>query len=100
MNAREWRPDTTLRAKQTVLDTEVSGERVLLDPDSGMYYGLNRLGAQLWGWLQEPCAVAELRDRIATEFEVPAERAGRDLDRFLTDLAAKGLVETDVETDA
>ena len=84
-------------ALAVVLDHQVSSqmgdETVILHLEDGVYYGLDPVGTSVWHLLQEPRAVAEIRDRIVEEYDVDAERCERDLDLFLRDLAARRLID-------
>jgi hypothetical protein len=80
-------------ASEGVLSSEVDDEEVVLDTESGTYYGLNAVGRLLWEQLQEPCTVEELVDAVASEFDVGREECRADVDAFLTDLGEAGLVE-------
>nr|WP_276510422.1 PqqD family protein [Longimicrobium terrae] len=59
----------------------------------GIYYGLNAVGARLWSLLEEPRAVAELRDALVADYEVDAETAERDVIELMDELMERGLVE-------
>ena len=85
--------DTRLVAARDQVSCELEGEAVILSLRSGVYYGLNPVGATVWKLLEHPRTVAELRDAIVAEFEVDAARARADLVHLLDDLAANGLVE-------
>lgn len=75
------------------VSTELEGEAVILHLGDGIYYGLNSVGARLWTLLEEPRAVAELRDALVAEYEVDAETAERDVIDLLDEMMERGLVE-------
>ena len=87
-------------ASQNPVSANLAGEAVILDPDSGMYYGLNEVGARVWELIQEPKMVDEIRDALLAEYEVEPERCQQDLFALLQNLADKGLVEIDDGPDA
>ena len=68
-------------------------EVVILNVDSGVYYGLKDVGARIWGMIQTPKTVAEIRDTILEEYEVEPDRCETDLSALLQRLAAEGLIE-------
>jgi hypothetical protein len=74
------------------VSSDLSGEAVILNLATGMYYGLDEVGARIWGLLQQPCAVAALRDTIVSEYDVEPERCEQDLLELLADLEAARLV--------
>lgn len=71
---------------------DLTGEGVILEPESGMYYGLNQVGTRIWELIQEPTTVMALRDIILAEYEVELEQCERDILALLQDMVTKGLV--------
>ena len=82
------------------LSATLDGEAVLLQPEAGMYYGMNEVATLLWERLEEPATVADLRAELRSEFDVEAAVADRDLRGFLSDLEAADLVEISERDDA
>ena len=87
------------RAEES-LSATLDGEAVLLQPEAGMYYGMNDVATVLWERLEEPATVADLRAELRSEFDVEAAVADRDLRAFLADLEAADLVEISGPDDA
>ena len=85
--------DTRVVAARDQVSAQLDGEAVVLSLADGVYYGLDPVGATVWGLLEQPRTVAELRDAVVAEYEVDAPTAEADLLRLLADLAARGLVE-------
>jgi hypothetical protein len=76
------------------VSSDLAGETVILNLDTGIYYGLvDEVGARIWSLMQAPRTVAEIRDAILEEYEVAPERCEHDLLALLERLAAEGLVE-------
>ena len=72
-------------------------ETIVLNLDSGGYYGLNEVSARVWSLIQEPKTVQEIRDSLLAEYEVEYERCDRDLQKLIEELSAMGLVEVNNE---
>ena len=68
-------------------------EVVVLDLNSGTYYGLDDLGARIWTLIEQPASLATLREAIMSEYEVDAETCERDILAFLKQMQVAGLVE-------
>lgn len=86
--------DTTqLRSTRHVFAREFDGELVLLDLAKGDYYGLDAIGARLWGGLMAGRTVADIAAELSPEYDVEASIFQTDLLRLARDLAEKGLVE-------
>jgi hypothetical protein len=72
---------------------DLAGEAAILNIKSGVYYGLDPIGARIWNLMQQPRKVAEIQDEITNEYEVEPERCARDLIALLEKLFAHGLIE-------
>ncbi len=75
-----------------VVSAELDDELVLLNVETGVYYGLNELGARVWSLLGSGHGEAEIVDRLAGEFDVERATLEADVRAFLADLAAAGLI--------
>jgi len=72
---------------------ELSGEAVVLHFPSGLYFGLNSVGARIWALLGEPVRVDDLCARLLEEYEVDPDRCRRDLLAILHELIDARLIE-------
>jgi hypothetical protein len=82
----------TLSAEQ--VSAHLDGEAVVLDLRDGVYFGLNPVAARVWSLLKEaPRSVAELRQTILDEYDVPFEQCDGDLRALLESLIGHGLVD-------
>jgi hypothetical protein len=75
------------------ISTELDGDYIILNLNSGMYYELNAVSARIWSLIQAPKTVAEIESAILAEYEVTLEECKRDIDALLQDLQEKGLIE-------
>jgi len=71
------------------LDDEVA----ILNLESGMYFGLDEVGAFIWQALNESRAMGEICSMILDKFEVDNVTCQADVFSFLTKLEKAGLVE-------
>lgn len=72
--------------------SELDGEAVILDMQSGTYYGLDPVGARVWQLIQQPKALSEIRNVLLAEYDVDPEICDRDLTALLNALQAEGLI--------
>lgn len=70
----------------------IAGRTVLLKAPMSSLHTLNKVGEFIWGLLEQPLAVAELREAVCGRFEVGPEEAERDILGFLAKLDAQGLI--------
>jgi hypothetical protein len=66
--------------------------------DLDSVYTLNEAGTVIWEALARPVPIGELAASLAARFDVTAEEARIDVEAFLGELAALGLVEVGATT--
>ena len=76
-----------------VLASDFGAEYVLLNPNSGTYYGLDRVGAEIWRLIQTSATVQTICAEIVAAFDVDEETCRRDVMRLVGELLEHGLVE-------
>jgi hypothetical protein len=85
--------DSIVLAKEDQVSAELVGEAVILNLESGVYYGLNPVGTDVWQFIQSPQPVSAVCSRIVEEYDVEAGRCKQDVLKLLNDMASKGLIE-------
>lgn len=80
------------------VSSDLGGEAVILHLRSGVYYGLDKVGARVWSLLQEPRSVAEIHDALLAEYEVPPDNCEHELLELLELLAKNDLISIKYET--
>ncbi|OCC15628.1 hypothetical protein DBT_0979 [Dissulfuribacter thermophilus] len=75
------------------ISADLEGEEVILDMDSGMYFGLNEVGQFIWKRLEEPSSFRSLLDSMLSEYDVTEEQCRQDLKTFLNALLEAGLIQ-------
>lgn len=72
---------------------DMGSEVVVLDLTSGMYYGLDDLGARIWSLIEHPASLGAIRDAITADYDVDATTCERDILAFVQQMKSVGLVE-------
>jgi hypothetical protein len=85
--------DSRVMATKEQVSADLNGEAVILNLKSGVYYGLNPIGALVWNQIQEPRRVLDLRDAVMAEYAVEAQVCEQDLLALLEGLLEAGLIE-------
>ncbi len=83
-----------------LVSAEVTGEQVMLNLATGIYYGLNQEGAITWTLIQEGKTVAAMQQAIMAEFDVTPEQCLQDLQELLNHLYTNKLIEVHDESAA
>ena len=85
-------PDTKLTIPPQVMSRLVGDETVLLDLESGVYFGLDGVGMRIWESIGEGRTLGEIAALLVAEYEVDEETANTDVIRFASDLVSRGLL--------
>jgi coenzyme PQQ synthesis protein D (PqqD) len=78
----------------SVIYRDLAGEVVLLNLESGVYYGLDAVGSRVWQLLMESRDVDEVCAILLDEYDVGADTLRTDVARLVSELSEKGLVRT------
>lgn len=91
--AGEHDPGRRLRILPDALHRPVGDEVVVLDLGSREIHGLEGVGAFVWERLGDEPTLEELTVAVVERYRVDAEQAAADLEGFVAELIAAGLVE-------
>jgi hypothetical protein len=82
----------TPKKNPDIIWKNVKGETVLLNPQSGKYYGLNKVGCAFWEKVDGKKNVAEIAALLLEEFTVEKERLFKDLEDLLKTLTENNII--------
>ena len=87
-------PDVSgrLRVHPSVLSRELAGETVLLNLESGVYYGLDAIGTRAWNLLTEERTFDDVCTVMLEEFDVSRDTLRGDLTALVRELCEKQLL--------
>lgn len=80
------------RVRADVVTVDVGQERVILDPVTGVYFGLNAVAARVWDLLSEGRRQSEIVECLAEEFDAPRTRIETDVEALLVTLLERKLL--------
>jgi len=78
--------------KQTVLFRKVADEAVILDVDTGIYYGLDPVATRVWQLLEEGHAMPAVCDAVLKSFDASPDVIRQDVEAFVSELESAGMV--------
>lgn len=93
MAASTLSDNMTVVAMPGQISSNLDGEEVILDVETGVYYGLNPVGAHIWALVQEPCAISTICATLQEEYEVDPAQCRQDVLLLLSQLADARLIE-------
>jgi hypothetical protein len=76
------------------VSADLMDEVVILSLQTGEYYGLDPIAADIWNLVQQPRSVTEVRDALLTIYEgVTPEECAQQVLGLLEEMAEMGLIE-------
>lgn len=84
--------NTTYRLADNISFTEIDDEMVLLNLNSGSYFGLNKTGIDILKLLIDGSTVATIAPTLAEKYQVSAETLNSDIDALIKELLDSELI--------
>ena len=90
----EWEQIQALRAviPHHVVHRTLASETVLLNIETGHYYGMDEVGGRFFAVLRDARSVGAAVNLLTREFEAPPEQIRADMLRYCGDLVQHGLI--------
>ena len=88
--------DSVVVAATGQISANLAGEAAILNLESGVYYGLDPVGARIWRLMREPQTLAQIESVLLVEYDVDANQCAVDLLALVEALADEGLVDIKV----
>ena len=67
--------DATVRVPDDVVFRELDGEAVVLNLESGMYFGLDEVGTRIWRLVEEHRSLRPALEALEVEFDAASDQA-------------------------
>ena len=87
--------NTRVSIPNDVLFHELDGEAVLLQLQSGKYYGLDPIGTRIWSLLAQNGSLLAAYQVMMDEYDIDEARLQADLLALVERLVASGLIQLD-----
>ncbi len=78
--------DTKIKMLKVLNVTDLSGEKVMIDFDSGKYFMIKGVGNDIWDMIQEEITVGEIIEKLLQEYEVSKDECEQSVLEFLNNL--------------
>ena len=75
-----------------IIQSKIGEEVVMLDVESGFYFGLNSVASIIWGLLENEITFHELIDQLLSQFEVDQSVCEQDTQELLDQLLEKHII--------
>ncbi len=84
--------ETVIARNAGLLTSAVHDETVMMDLDSGHYYGLDDIGSEIWRHLEAPRRFGDLVDRLAADYDANRAVIADDVHKLLAVMAEHKVV--------
>lgn len=84
---------SSLRIPEGILSHNLQGEEVILNLNTGVYFGLDPIGTRIWHLIHEHQSLRKVLDRLLEEYDVAEAPCAQDLLNLVVQMRKKGLVE-------
>ena len=75
--------DTIINKNLEIDDTDLDGEKVMMNLERGEYFMMNEVGSRIWEIISEPINVKGIVDTLRSEYEVDEETCKDTVIEFL-----------------
>jgi len=75
-----------------VVHETIDGETVILNLQSGNYYSLDGIGAQIWNYIEKGATVYHIIDMLRSDFKGDRDEIESETNKFLSELVEEKLV--------
>ncbi len=72
-----------IRMKKKLNVTDLAGEKVMIDFESGKYFLIKGTGNDIWDMLQEEITPAQIIEKLLSEYDVSREECEASVMEFL-----------------
>ncbi len=72
-------------------------EMMMMSAERGIYLSLSETGGRIWELLEQPGTVESLCRQMQAEYEVPASELQEQVEGFIGQMAAQGVIHVDVD---
>ena len=87
--------ESRVRIPKDILFKDLSGETVLLNLHTGVYFGLDPIGSRIWQLLQARHRLADILATLLQEFDVSEAQGRDDLVELVESLQNHGLIQVE-----
>jgi hypothetical protein len=81
----------SLHVNESVVSADLDNETVLLNIETGLYFGLNELGSTIWSMLEAGEQQDAILERLMEIYDVERDCLQRDMQDFFDLLETRGL---------
>ena len=86
---------TVICRNPSAISSELDGEAVILDMESGKYHGLDSTGTKIWALLEDKISLDDIVLQLIEEYSVERQQCTTEVEEFINRMVDLDLVETE-----
>ncbi len=90
-------PGTIISRNENVFSSEIDNEVVLMNADSGSYYGFDDIVSLIWNIIEEPKTIKEICDKLMEVYHIDYETCLKDVTELLENLIKEECITCDTK---
>lgn len=91
--SKSFRPESRVGVPDHIVHRDFPDQTVILNLETGKYFGLNRTAGQMLSALEAGATIAAAAKTVAAETNMPVDDVERDLGELCSSLLERGLIE-------
>jgi hypothetical protein len=84
---------TKISRKKDFYSARLDEETVMMHPETGNYFSLNRVATSVWDKISEPTTVGDIIIHLMAEYEIDENLCRNQTHAFLSRLVEKNMIE-------
>ena len=84
--------NSVITKNQEIDDTDVDGEKVMMNLDKGQYFMMNEVGSRIWEIIETPIHVKGIVEKLREEYDVDEQTCTDKVLEFLKSLNEADLI--------
>ena len=85
--------DTVVSHAAGLVASDLDEKKVMMNIESGKYFGLDSIGSRIWELIEKPHTVRELVLELLKEYDVEENACRHDVLAFISKLYDQGLID-------
>lgn len=78
--------DSIIFKKEEIDDSDLDGEKVMMNLDKGQYFMMNSVGSRIWEIINEPISVRDIICILVDEYDITSDECEKNLKTFVKEL--------------
>lgn len=83
---------STIARNETILSTDLGGELVMMDLESGEYFNMKDVALRIWELIEEPKTLDLIAETLQSEYKVDPQTCVAETTAFIQQLHDSGVV--------